>query len=406
MPTFVYKAKRGPQEVVEGEVVAPDEAHTIKILDGLGLVPVTIRLKQDLPAVESKEVRKAPPSPTGLKRRHVNEFVRSLANLVKGNVPILKALSLLEKQSPAGMTGVAGDLVNAVRQGASLSSAMERHPNVFPRLLIGMVRGGESAGLLGEMLDKTADHEEKAEELRRRIRGAMAYPLFVFAMGAATIVILLVYFMPRLTETYLSNQQNLPWPTEAVLAVSGFLSSSWYWIVGVFFLVFAVTRKRGGGSHGPWDMIKLQLPFIKSLALKSSVVSFSRTLSLLLSNGVPVVKGVPLAAETVANHVVRNRLKAIQELLVKRGSSLGAALREVSGFPPQALALVSVGEESGNLAVALGHVADQFERDVEQGLKTSTTLIEPVMILLVGGVIGFVVFAMLMPIFQMDVMVQ
>lgn len=408
MPTFSYKAKRGPREVVEGELDAPDEHEVIKVLDGLGLVPVNIRSKQGgvSPAAVPKAAPAKAPPPRGVRRRHVNDFVRSLANLVKANVPILKGLNLLEQQSPSGMKEVVADLAGAVRQGASLSQAMERHPGVFPRLLLGMVRGGESAGLLGEMLEKTADHEDKVEDLRRRIRGAMAYPLFVLTMGGATVFILLVYFMPRLMETYLSNQKGLPWPTEATLAVSRFLSGNWYWMIGVFFLLYAFLRRKGGASQGPWDLIKLQLPFIKSLVLKSSVVSFSRTLGLLVSHGVPVVKGVPLAAETVINRVMANRLKGVEEKLVKRGASLGAALKEVPDYPPTAVALVTIGEESGDLATSLGHIANQYERDVESWLKAATTLIEPVMILLVGGIIGFVVFAMLMPIFQMDVFTE
>ena len=153
-------------------------------------------------------------------------------------------------------------------------------------------------------------------------------------------------------------------------------------------------------------MIKLQIPFIRTLVLKSAVVSFSRTLGLLLSHGVPLVKGVPLAADTVTSQVMSRRLKAVQENLVKHGSSLGAALREVPDYPTMAVALVAVGEESGDLAGSLGHVANQYERDVELWLKTITTLIEPAMILFIGGIIGFVVFAMLMPIFQMDVLMD
>lgn len=403
MTTFIYKAKKGPREIVEGELEAPDETQAISALDQLGLVPMAIQVKS---SVSQKTPRVSSSLPRGIKRREVNDFVRSLANLVKGNVPILKALSLLEKQALGKMKGVLTDLVNAVRQGSSLSEAMERQSHVFPRLLIGMVRGGESAGLLGEMLEKTADHEEKAEDLRKRIKGAMAYPFFVLAMGVGTIFILLVYFMPRLMETYVSNNQALPWPTEVTLSVGHFLSGNWYWLVGAFFLIYAFIRRKGGSSEGPWDRIKLKLPFTKSLILKSTVVSFSRTLGLLLAHSVPLVKAVPLAAETVTNYIMARRLKAVQGNLVKHGSTLGAALKEVPDYPSMAVALVVVGEESGDLAQSLGHVASQYERDVELWLKTVTTLIEPVMILLIGGIIGFVVFAMLMPIFQMDVLME
>lgn len=401
MATYVYRAKRGPHEVVEGELEAPDENQAVHALDGLGLSPVAIQVKRDLSPVKAGRVA---PLPAGLRKRHVIDFVRSLANLVKGNIQILKALSLMEKQSPPGMREIVADLVGAVRQGAPLSQAMERRAGVFPPLLIGMVRAGESAGLLGEMLEKTADHEEKVEDLRRKVRGALAYPLFVFAIGGLTIFILLVYFMPRLMESYLSNQQELPWPTKVTLTVSGCLSAYWPWILGAFALLFLVIRRRGGSSQGSWDRLILQIPVMNTLALKNAVIGFNRTLGLLVSHGVPLVNGVALAADTVMNRVLRERLAAVQGKLVQRGASLGAALREVPGYPTAATALVVVGEESGALPTALDQIATQYEREVESWLKTSTTLIEPAMILIVGGIVGFVVFAMLMPIFQMDVL--
>lgn len=412
MPTFVYKAKRGPREVVEGELESPDENQAIKILDGLGLVPVTIRVKQGMTPAKTAQKNTAQKktatvaAPRGIRRRQINDFTRSLANMIKGNVPIIKGLNLLEKQSTGALKGVVADLSDAVRQGASLSQAMERHPSVFPFLMVGMARGGEAAGLLGEMLEKTADHEEKAEEMRQKIRSAMAYPLFVLAMGAFSIFILLAYFMPRLMETYLSNHQALPWPTEVTLALGKFFAAYWYWILGVCVLLFAFIRRKAGSAEGPWDAFKLQFPFFGALVLKSSVASFNRTLGLLVGHGVPLVKGVPLAAETVANRVMRDRLKAIEDSLVKRGISLGAGLQEVPDYPPTAVALTIVGEESGNLAASLDHIATQYERDVEIWLKTFSTLVEPIMIFVVGGIIGFIVFAMLMPIFQMDVLME
>ena len=401
MPTFVYKARKGPHELVEGKLDSPDKSRAIRALDGLGLVPISIYSEQELPGKTAQR----PLSTRGVRKQYVNNFIRSLANLVKGNVPILKALNLLEKQFPAGMKEIVSDLANAVRQGASLSQAMERYPNVFPRFLIGMVRSGESAGLLGEMLEKTADNEERSEDMRRKIRGAMAYPLFVLGLGFVTIFVLLAYFMPRLMEAFYSNQQKLPWPTEMTLSIGRLLSENWYWILGLVVLLFAFAHRRGK-THGLWDPIMLKFPFIRSLVLKSSIASFSRTLGLLVAHGVPVAKGVSLAAETVSNRVMKDRLKAVEDKLVKRGFSLGNALREVPDFPPMTVMMVAVGEESGNIATTLNHVAGQYEKEVETWLRTSTTLIEPVMILLVGGIIGFIVFSMLMPIFQMDVLME
>ncbi|MBI2981287.1 MAG: type II secretion system F family protein [Deltaproteobacteria bacterium] len=330
-----------------------------------------------------------------------------MANLIKGNVPILRALSLLAKQSGGEMGGVVTALRNSVRDGLSFSQAMERHPKLFPPLWIAMVRGGESAGVLGTMLEELADHEEKGDDLRRKVQGALVYPLVVLAMGVTTVFVLLTYFMPRLIGVYEGNQQKLPLPTALVLGISQFLSANWYWLLGGALLIAALVRRLGAGSRQSWwDGTLLKLPFLRDLTLKSSLIHFSRTLGLLLAHGVPLVRGVSLAAATVDNSVLRGQMAGLEEGLVKRGESLAATLKKIPQCPTMAIDLISVGEESGGLATSLTHIANTYERDVEALLKAFATLIEPVLILAIGSVIGFIVFAMLMPVFQMDVFVD
>lgn len=407
MTQFVYKAKRGPYEVIEGELEASDEDQAVKTLDGLGLVPVQIESKKTIQGKIAPRVPRGGPTTYGVKRNEITPFVRNLANLIRGNVPILKALGLLAKQSKGGFATIATDLRDSVRDGLSLSQAMERHPKAFSPLLVAMVKGGESAGVLGEMLEKLADHAEKEEDLRRKVRGALVYPLFVLTMGAATVFALLTYFLPRLIGVYVGSQQELPWPTEIVLGVSHFLSSHWYWLLGILFIVAAVIRRMEESSEQLWwDGLKIQIPLIGDLILKSCWIHFSRTLGLLLGHGVPLVKAVPLAAATVDNHILGSQLRTLEEDLVKRGASLASALKKVPQCPAMMVDLVAIGEESGNLSSTLSHISSTYEKNLEELLKTFTTLLEPVLILAIGLVVGFIVFAMLMPIFQMDVFVD
>ena len=399
---YIYKAKKGPKEVVEGELEASSEAQALKLLDAQGLVP--IRLKTGDGSGKSSVKKRAD---IVVKRKEILLFMRNLANLLKGNVPVLRALVLLEGQArKGGMKNLTADLSASVRAGLTLSEAFEQNPRIFSPLLVNMVRGGESGGVLGEMMEKLALHQERNEEIRGKIWGALVYPVFILAMGSLTVFVLLTYFLPRLLGVYLSNQQDLPWPTAVVLGISHFLSGNWYWILGFALLTFAFVKRFFGQSSKKrfFDEIKLKIPFVRSLVIKSAVLNFSRTLGLLLEHGVPLFKAVPLSAATVDNEVIGNRFKEVEGDLVVKGASLAVALKKISYFPPMALDMVSVGEESGNLGKTLSYLSDTYEKEIEGLLKSSTTLIEPVLILAVGGIIGFIVFAMLLPVFQMDVM--
>lgn len=409
MPKYIYKAKKGPHEVVEGEIDALSESHAMKVLDGQGLVPVQLclRLTEDAgksPARPARDVRR-----TAVKRSDIIIFTRSLAELLRGNIPLLRALTLLKSQArKPSMKKLTEDLVASVQDGFSLSQAFEQHPGVFSPLLINMVRGGETGGVLGEMMEKLALYQEKSEEIRKKIIGALVYPMFVLFVGMLTVFVLLTYFLPRLLGVYLSNQQALPWPTAMVLAISDFLSGNWYWIAGFVVLVFAFAKRMGTSpSRGRLvDELKLKIPFMNVIVVKNAVLNFSRTLGLLLQHGVPVFKGVPLAAATVGNVVIGDMLKGAEGDILTKGASLAAALRKITYFPPTALDMISVGEESGNLGKMLISLSDTCEKEIDRSLKAVTTLIEPVLILAIGGVVGFIVLAMLLPVFQMDTFVQ
>lgn len=399
MLTFTYKAKRGADQVVTGELIAANQDQAIQILEKRGLVPVRIQVDERRTAGAKRFVGT-------VKRKDSFFFLRNLATLMKGKVPLLKGISLLERRASGPMKPILADLEESIQKGLSLSQALEGYRKVFPPLLVQMVRGGESGGVLAEILERLVTHEEKTEDFRKKVRGALAYPLFVLGMGVITLFVLLTYFMPRLLQTYVETRQDLPWPTELVQGISQFSSAYGLWIVGFLVVVFIFIQRSGAASEEWLDRLKLRLPLIRSLVIKRSVMNFARTLSLLLEHGVPLVSAVPLAANTMQNRVLITPFKQVETDLVAQGASLTGALKKVFFFPPMALDLISVGEESGHLALSLKHLADTLEKEVEEVLKIFTNLLEPILILFVGSAVGFIVTAMLLPIFDMEVMLQ
>lgn len=400
---FEYKAKKGPHELVKGTIKVASESEVLDALGRLGLTPIQIQLQSGKKVQPPKPVTRRAAAGR-LKKGELTLFIRNFSNLIKGNVPILKSLTLLANQSKGALGSTITFLQDSVKDGLALSQAMERLSGTFPPLWVAMVRGGESAGVLGEMLERLADHEEKAEDMRRKVRGALVYPLVLLCIGFLTVFVLLTYFMPRLVGVYETNKQALPLPTEIVMGLSGFLSAHWYWLVGAFVLTAALLKRMGGGSKKAlWDSLSLKLVFFRGLILKSSLLHFTRTLSLLLSQGVPLVKAISLACATIDNQVLRKQFSGIDERLSQKGESLSTALKTVPLCPPMLTDLIAVGEESGSLSASLMHIANTYERDIEGMLKSFATLLEPLLILVIGSIIGFIVFAMLMPVFQMDV---
>lgn len=396
MPTFVYRAKDGPGKTVEGELSSDSKASAALVLDGMGLSPVWVREKS------AEEHRDRAFRLRGIALRDVTVFTRQLASLLKSGVPILRALTTIRDQTenPA-FRRVAEDIELRIRRGDMLSDAIAQHPRLFPELFVNMVRSGEWGGLLDTMLTRLADAREQEDELRRKLQAALAYPILVVCVGGATVFILLTFFMPKVIELF-EGYRDLPLPTRVLIGVSTFFSRFWYWLLLLGALLGAVVHRLAGNVQGrlALDRLKLRVPLLRTLIQQTEIARFARTMSLLLGSGVSVDRGMDLSARTIKNSVLRAELDAVRQQTVQQGLPMSSGLRRAPHVPAFVSNLAAVGEESGHLEDALNEVALFYEKEVELSSRMATSLLEPILILVVGGMVGMIVVAMLLPIFE------
>lgn len=399
MPQFAYKAKHGPSKTVEGTLAAESRAAAARRLEAMGYSPVWIEQRAEEPRSPAGEA----PARARVAAGDVTVFTRQLAGLLRAGVPILKALATIRDQTErAAFRDVVGGIAAEVRDGRMFSEAIKRHPRLFPELYVNMVRSGESAGALDEVLMRLAEAREQEDELRGKVLGALAYPAFVLAVGFVSVFIILTFFLPRIMNLFTGMGRTLPLPTRMVMAVSGFFADYWVWMVaaGGIAVLAAVRFVRTAGGRVAVDGLALRLPLVGKFIRDTDIVRFARTLSLLVKAGVPVERALILGGGTLANGKLREGVRRVAEDTVRQGATVAAGLRQCAEWPAFVTNMVAVGEESGRLDEVLLEVAAFYQRELDRGLKLITTLLEPLLILLVGVVVGFIIFAMLLPIFQ------
>lgn len=416
MAKFDYQAKRGPGETLTGNLEAGSHDDAVKVLVEKGLTPVHVTETVRLPAPEPVSSQRADvhtsrkrafagtASRLKIKSRELDRLTRQLATLIRTNVPILRALTLIKDQcvSPHGVAEMVGDLREQVKQGKQLSDALRKYPRVFNGLYINMVVAGERGGVLHQTLSRLADHREKELETRRRIQAAMAYPTFVVVAGLLTVFIVVSFILPKIIYLFEGLDNKLPASTRLLIAVTHFMRGNWLWFAGAIVLGLLLMSRKGTDS---WyrrltDTVKLHTPVVKNLVRHAEIAKFTRTMSLLIDSGLSVQESLSLGTGTIQNVSLRSRMDAVGAAIVNRGSTLSAGLTHADVFPPFAVNMIMVGEESGELSDALREVALVYDREVEQSIKLLVSLLEPLLILLVGGIVAFIVFAMLMPIFE------
>jgi len=405
MPIYVYRAKKGSDKIVEGSIEAVNEKEAVEKLSQGGYLPIKVK--------ESAQPKTAEAPSLAVRRYRIRSseitiFSRQLSSLLKSGVPILRALNVISGQSESpSFRNILTEIHNAVEDGAVLSSVLEQYPGVFPPLYVAMIRSGENSGALPEVLLRIADYRTKQEDIMSRFRMAMAYPLLMAIVGAATIVFMLTFVMPRLTRIFSSMGGNLPLPTRILISISQALRQWWPWIILVLALVIFAGRKEASTKAGKIfvSRLNLRIPIFGKFILKTELIRFNRTLELLIKNGVPILKAMNIAIPVVGNEVIKNQLKqSYQEL--ERGGSFGRSLKDSTFCPPFMCNLIIVGEESGKLEEALAEVASSYERDTDETIRVMSTLLEPLMILVMGLIVGFIVIAMLLPIFEINLMAR
>lgn len=402
MPTYVYKAKSGPSEIIEGTITADSQNAVIARLTDQGYFPISIKEETEAGALGAHVKKKR------VSQKDVGVFTRQLADLLEGGLTLFQALDTLTRQTEnKTFSRVIQDIRDRVKEGNPLSDTLQNYPKIFNPLYVSMVRSGETGGMLDSVLVRLAEFSEKEQELRSRVRGALTYPFFLGSFGVITVGVLIVFVVPKLTGIFNDFGQTLPLPTRILMAVSHFMANWWWALAILLILAVGILNQQKKSAEGRFflDRWKLRFPILGRLILTGEFARMSRTLSTLFESGVPVLKSLEIVTDTVLNEVVRRELVVIHEKISK-GASLGISLEESKYFPLFMTNMVKVGEKGGALERALLKVADSYDREIDRVTRMFTTLLEPVLILTLGLVVGFIVVSMLLPIFNINLAVR
>jgi type IV pilus assembly protein PilC len=403
--TFAFRAMDMAGTASAGEIEAESKATVTEQLRQRGLIVLDVSEKSNPLNIEDIFKKWQ-----GVDMRELAVFSRQFATLIASGMPMLRTLHTLEEQTQdeqikAATAGVRAD----VEAGSTLEQAMERHPKVFDRLFRAMVRSGEQSGRLEEAMDRIAYQVEKADALRRQVKSALMYPALVFGFATVVLVAIVAFVIPvfanifeELGEENPEEATGLPAPTQLCVSASEALTGYWYVIIPSIVLAFIVffKWKKTDRGHELWDRFKLRLPFkIGDVIQKVALARWSRTFSGAVSSGVPMLQAIRLTGETAGNVVVEQAMDDVYES-VKSGGSIAGPIEEDAIFPPMVGHMIAVGEETGQLEHMLSKVADFYEAEVDAKVKALTALIEPVMIVFVGGIVGFIVISMYLPMFS------
>jgi type IV pilus assembly protein PilC len=397
--TFTYKVRDRSGKLVEGELEAENAQLVVGKLRSMGYVPVEI---QQQGGTSLRREIKIPGLSDRVKLKDVAVFSRQFATMINSGLSLLRALHILAEQTESKpLAEIANQVRIDVEKGSSLSAALAKHPKAFNRLYVAMVRAGEIGGVLDSVLLRLAETIEKQVELRRKVRSAMTYPAVVAVLVLLILTAMLLFIIPMFEDLYKELGGSLPKPTQLLIDMSKLARKFWFLIIGGEIGAVIGFRKWINSEEGRkrWDAIKLRIPVFGPLVRKTALARFSRTLSALVRSGVPILESLDIVAETSGNHVVGEAARDTQQA-VKRGEPVSRKLQDHDVFPPMVVQMMAVGEETGALDEMLDKIADFYDQEVEATVDALTSLIEPLLIVIMGVCVGGMVIALYMPMFN------
>jgi len=412
MGAFRYEAVEASGNAVTGVIEADDRKSAVRLLSTRGIFASQIeacaadaaRKTESIATADVPVARRSFKFGSRIRRKEITAFTRGIAALLSSAIPIPNALDGLgeEEENPA-LKEMVLEIGSSVRKGIAFSSALEAHPREFSKLYVSMVRVGEEAGALPAVMNDLASLLEHDEEVRSEVFSAIAYPVFVLGFGFVTVAILLTVVLPRLFSMLQDMAKTLPLPTVILLRTSAFLHSYWYVVLLAVVALSAAIYSYSRDAKGALviDRLKLRLPILGGVYLSSALARFSRTLGTLTRSGVSLLPALKIVENTIGNLALARFVAQVSEE-TRGGDSLARPLRKLGVFPKTAIQMIDVGEESGKLPEMLLKIAEIQERDTRARTKTLVSLLAPVLILIVGAVIGFIVIAILLPIFNMS----
>lgn len=404
MPRFHVVAKKTPTELFDEVMEASSREDVLQQITRLGYVPLRITLKvADAERASAQSIDAAIPSQV------MESFMRQFASLTRSQIPILQTLRVLEEQETnKTLKTILARIRNSIQaEGQSLSEAMKMYPNAFPSDQVNLIYAGETGGVLQEILDQLASKLEREQSLKTKLQGAVVYPIFVGGVGILTVVFLILFVLPKILKTLKGFGGHLPLPTKILISITQMTGNIWFWIIAAIgaVVISMVVVHLVKNHRVAVDRALLKLPVVGSLIQSLELVRFCRSLGLLINHGVLVLQALDAAIPVVGNRYIQTELYKVPAV-VKEGRTLTEGFKSVSMATAYLLQSVSVGETGGRMSEVLKEVADYYEKEAEKKMQLFSALLEPCMILTVGLLVGFIVMAVLMPIFEVSVAIH
>jgi general secretion pathway protein F len=408
MPVYEYRGLNTSGKTLKGILDADSDVVAREKLRASGIFPVEIKealsKAKGLPSEPGSVVRLL----RGVRPAEVSVMTRQLSTLLGAGVPLIGSLdSIVAQITNPTFKRVMAQVKESVNEGNSLALSLSQHPKVFSSIYVNMVQSGEASGSLDVVLDRLADFGEHQQALRSRFKAALAYPIFMSIVGTIVLFVLVTFIVPNITKVFTEMRQTLPLPTVVLIEVSDFLLSFWWVILLAVFCAILMLRRIGKRPRGQYlrGRLKLRIPVIGRLNQKIALGRFARTLGSLLQSGVSLISALQIVSRIVDNVLIQEVIeKAGDE--IQKGQSLAGSLSKSPWFTSMAVQMISVGEQSGDLEGMLYKIAESQEREVESQITALTSMLEPVMILVMGVIVGFIVFSIILPIIEMSQMIR
>ncbi|MEM1010583.1 MAG: type II secretion system F family protein [Planctomycetota bacterium] len=412
MPTYVYEAMSPSGSEVKEELEAASNAEAIAKIRAKGYFPTKIKEKQAKKSVKKSggQAEAAPITPKkklpfaigGVSRKKLVNFTRNLSTLQDAGLPILRSLQILEQQERPGLLkAVVGGVAEEVESGSSLSEAMASYPKAFDKLYVNMINAGEAGGVLDIILSRLADFMEKAAKLKKKIIGAMIYPAAVITIAVAIVTGIMIFVIPAFEDIFADFGVELPAPTQFLIDTANFMAPprhGWAYVLLTpiaILILWKIIRLSKGGRYGT-DLFKMKIPILGQIVRKGTVARFTRTLGTLISAGVPILDAINITKETCGNEVFERALVKVHDA-IREGESMADPMRATRIVDTIVVNMIDVGEETGDLDKMLVKVADNYDNDVDVLVSSLVSILEPVMVVILGGIVGFIVISLFMP---------
>ena len=393
MPVFVWEGKLANGSIRKGETEAESKTAVQLFLKRQKITAIKVKSKpKQITLFEQK-----------IKTKEVVVFTRQFATMINAGLPLVQCLEILssQQQNPA-FKKMLGQIKSDVEGGSTFADALGKHPKVFDNLFVNLVAAGEIGGVLDTVLLRLAVYMEKNEALKRKVKGAMTYPIIVLCVAFGVVAVLMIFVIPTFKDMFEQFGSSLPAPTQMVVSLSAFFRGYWYFMLGLIIALIIAFKATARNEKGRYylDSFALKLPVFGPLIRKVAVAKFTRTLGTMISSGVPIMDGLDITSRTAGNVIIENAIKSVRSA-ISEGQSMAEPLGASGIFPGMVVQMISVGEATGAMDQMLSKIADFYDEEVDAAVDALTSSLEPILMVFLGGVIGFVVVAMYLPIFKM-----